>query len=117
MGSLWSAKRSPGSFCFDWINYGTLKARRVHWGLRGFTRAIVMVSGFIRVRAGSLWRASPGSFGIALVHSGARSGRRIHSVSRGFSPTRGGDGWFYSGARSVRRVHLSSRCFILVRTC
>ena len=53
-----------------WIYSGASIGRLVQWGSRGITRARLSVVGLIRVRLGSLGRAS---------------GRQVHSGSRGFT--------------------------------
>ena len=66
VGSLWRTQWSSGSFGFAWVHSGAHrgihssapKGRRVHWGSHGFSRAHLGVVGFIRVRVGSLRRAS-----------------------------------------------------------
>ena len=65
---------SSGSLGLPWVHSSALRGRRVHSGLRGFTRAHVVVVGFIRVLVDSL-RRTP-------------RGRRVHSVSRRFTLVR-----------------------------
>ena len=103
-----------GSFGFAYYQLSAPSGRRVHSGSRGFTRASLWISahrcrrvqsgsygitrarlvvtGFIRVRVGSLGHAkeSPGSFLFEWYHSGGRSGRRVHSGLRGFTRARQG---------------------------
>ena len=70
---------------FELVHLRAPKDRRVHSVSCGFTRALLKVSGFIRVRVGSLGCAlvSTGSLGFAWVHSCAPRCRRVHWGSSG----------------------------------
>ena len=98
--------------------------------MRGFTRALLKVVGFIMVGVGSLGWAygSSGSFGVAwvhsntpcvvgfirvrVVHSGAPRGRGVHSGSRGFTWVRlPFVGFICVRVGSLRRAYDSSGSF------
>ena len=67
-GSLGCTKGSPGSIGFAWIPSDAPRDRPEHSGARGFTRAHIGVTAFIRFRVGLLSRA-----------------RLIYSISHGFT--------------------------------
>ena len=48
---------SLGILVYAWVHGGSLWCRRVHWGSRVFTPALLGVAGFIAFRVGSLRRS------------------------------------------------------------
>ena len=66
---------SFGSSGFAWIHSGAPSDPRVHWGYRGFTKALISQ--------------------FALVHSGVTRRLRVHSGSRGFTTARLGVDWYF----------------------
>ena len=75
-----SLVRALGSSCsleFAWVHSGATRGLRCSCG---FSLAHLGVSGFIRVRVGSLWCAyrSSGFLAFAWVHSGALRNSLVH---------------------------------------
>ena len=88
---------------------------RIHSGSVGFTPARKVVTGFIRVRVGSLGRARKGSrihSGSRGVYSGARTG---HSCSRPALIGSIGLAWVHLSGHRGRRFHSGSCGFTRAR--
>ena len=63
---------------------GAPRGRRVHSGSRGFTNALILVSGFCQIRVCSLLMVV-GLIPVRVGSLGHDRGRRVHSGLRGFT--------------------------------
>ena len=90
MGFFVSDDGSLGSLGFPWIYSYAAKGRRVHSEARGFTHALLQVSGFIWGSMGSLRSARDGavnsdSSGFTRAHLGVVGFIRVYKSSLKFS--------------------------------